>query len=82
MNRFTYRPDLRIGRASLLILAFAFLSVTILGCGTGINIVPIGAKIQNADNAFDQAETMDVRDEDPEKWRRTAQSSVHSMIER
>ncbi len=65
MNRFTHDFDLRIGRASLLILAFALLSVTILGCG--VNIVPIGAKIQNADSAFDQAETMDIRDDDPEK---------------
>ena len=68
MNRFTYGFDLRIGRAYLLILAFAFLSVTILGCGQGgFNIVPIGAKIQNADSAFDAAETMDIRDDDPAK---------------
>ena len=67
MNRFTYGFDLRTGRAYLLILALALLSVTILGCAGGINIVPIGAKIQNADNAFDQAETMDIRDDDPQK---------------
>ena len=68
MNRFTYGFDLRIGRAYLLVLAFAFLAVTILGCGPGgISIVPLGAKLQNADTAFDQAEAMTVQDDDPEK---------------
>ena len=42
--------------------------MTILGCGQGgFNIVPIGAKIQNADSAFDAAETMEIRDDDPAK---------------
>ena len=68
MNRFTYGFDLRIGRIHLLVLAFAFLAVTILGCGPGgINIIPLGAKLQNADTAFDQAEAIVVRDDDPEK---------------
>ena len=68
MNRFTYGFGLRIDRASLLILAFAFLFVTILGCRQGgFNIIPIGAKLQNADSAFDKAETMDISDDDPEK---------------
>ena len=68
MNRFTYGFDLKIGRIHLLVLAFAFLAVTIIGCGPGgINIVPLGAKLQNADTAFDQAEAIVVRDDDPEK---------------
>ena len=67
MNRFTYGFDLRIDQAHLLILAFAFLAVTILGCGGGFNIIPLGAKLQNADTAFDKAETMEVSDEDPAK---------------
>ena len=67
MNRFTYGSDLGIGRACLLILAFAFLSVTILGCGGGISIVPLGAKLQNADSAFDEAERMEVSGDDSEK---------------
>ena len=68
MKRFTDGFGLRIDRAHLLILAFAFLAVTILGCGGGgISIVPLGAKLQNADTAFDQAETMEIRDDDPEK---------------
>ncbi len=66
MNRFTYDSGLRIDRACLLIFAFAFLTVTIIGCGQGgINIIPLGAKLQNADSAFDEAETMEVRDDDP-----------------
>ena len=66
MNRFTYGFGLRIDRACLLIFAFAFLTVTIIGCGQGgISIIPLGAKLQNADSAFDEAETMEVRDDDP-----------------
>ena len=68
MNRFRYGFDLRIDRAYLLVLAFAFLAVTIIGCTSGgISIIPLGAKLQNADNAFDEAERVEVRDEDPEK---------------
>ena len=66
MNRFTYAFGLRIDRAALLVLAFAFLAVTIIGCTPG-SIIPLGAKLQNADTAFDEAETTEVRDEDPEK---------------
>ena len=64
MNRFTYVFGLRIDRAALLVLAFAFLAVTIIGCSS---IIPLGARLQNADNAFDAAETTEVRDDDPEK---------------
>ena len=74
MNRFTHGFGLRIDRAHLLILAFAFLAVTILGCGGGgISIIPLGAKLQNADTAFDQAETIEVRDDDPEKMEKNRQ---------
>ena len=74
MNRFTHGFGLRIDRAHLLILAFAFLAVTILGCGGGgISIIPLGAKLQNADSAFDQAETVEVRDDDPEKMEKNRQ---------
>ena len=66
MNRFTYAFGLRIDRAALLVLAFAFLAVTIIGCTPG-SIIPLGAKLQNADTAFDEAETTEVRDEDAEK---------------
>ena len=74
MNRFTYGFGLQIDRTHLLILAFAFLTVTIIGCGQGgISLVPLGAKLQNADTAFDEAETMDVRDDDPERMEKNRQ---------
>ena len=74
MNRFTYGFGLRIDRAYLLILAFVFLAMTIVGCGGGgISIIPLGAKLQNADTAFDQAETMDIRDDDPERMEKNRQ---------
>ena len=66
MNRFTYAFKLRIDLAALLVLAFAFLAVTIIGCTPG-SIIPLGTKLQNADTAFDEAETTEVRDKDPEK---------------
>ena len=67
MNRFTYGFDLPIGRAYLLVVAFAFLAVTTIGCTGLSSVVPLGAKLQNADSAFDQAEAITVRDDDPEK---------------
>ncbi len=67
MNRFTYGFDLRTGRAYLLVLAFVFLAVTTIGCTGLSSVVPLGAKLQNADTAFDQAAAIAVRDDDPEK---------------
>ena len=72
MNRFTYAFGLRIDRAALLVLIFAFLAVTIIGCTPG-SIIPLGAKFQNADTAFDEAETTEVRDDDPEKMKKNRQ---------
>lgn len=72
MNRFTYGFGLQIDRTHLLMLAFIFLAGTIIGC-TGVSIVPLGAKLQNADTAFDEAETMDVRDDDPERMEKNRQ---------
>ena len=74
MNRFTLGFGLRIDRTYFLVLALAFLTMTILGCTPGgISIVPLGAKLQNADTAFDAAETTEVRDEDPEKMEKNRQ---------
>ena len=73
MNRFTYGFGLRIDRAYLLIFAFVFLAMTISGCTGGISIIPLGAKLQNADTAFDEAEAMDIRDNDPEKMEKNRQ---------
>ena len=73
MNRFTYGLGLRIDRAHLLMLALVFLAGTIIGCVGGVSIVPLGAKLQNADTAFDEAETMEVRNDDPEKMEKNRQ---------
>ena len=68
INRFRYGFGFRIDRAYFFVLALAFLASTIIGCTSGgISIIPLGAKLQNADSAFDEAETVEVRDDDPEK---------------
>ena len=51
-------------RFTLLFLVFALPLATIMGCGGGISIVPLGAKLQNADSAFDQAEAVPVGADD------------------
>ena len=68
MNRF-YRFGLRIDQAYFFVLAFVFLASTILGC-TSSSISPIQLKLQNADSAFDEAEAVEVRDEDPDTMER------------
>ena len=74
MNRFRYGFGLRIDRTFFLVLALAFFTTTILGCGSGgFSIIPLGAKLQNADSAFDEAETIEVRDDDPEKTAKNRQ---------
>ena len=74
MNRFTLGFGLRIDRTYFLVLALAFFAMTILGCTPGgISIIPLGAKLQNADTAFDEAETTEVRDADPEKMEKNRQ---------
>ena len=74
MNRFPYGFGLQIDRTRFLILAVAFLAVTILGCRQGnISIVPLGVQLQNADSVFDAAEIMEVRDEDPKKMEKNRQ---------
>ena len=72
--RYRYRPSLEINRIYFFVLALVFLSVSILGCGSGgFSIIPLGAKLQNADSAFDEAETIEVRDDDPEKTAKNRQ---------
>ena len=54
-----------------LCLAFVLVTLTLAGCG-GVQIVPIGAKVQNADKKFDKAEAYRIKadkDEEREKWR-------------
>ena len=74
MNRFTYGFGLQRDQTHFLVLVFVFLVVTILGCGQGgIRVAPLDVQFQNADSAVDEAETMEVRDEDPEKMKKNRQ---------
>lgn len=71
MNRFRRGSSLR---SHFLVVVLTVFAVTILGCGQGgISIIPLGAKLQNADLAFDEAEAMEVRDNDPERMERNLQ---------
>ncbi|MCZ6679009.1 MAG: tetratricopeptide repeat protein [Candidatus Poribacteria bacterium] len=47
-------------------LALVIMAVVIAGCAGGMSIVPIGAKAQNADRKFEQAETMQIRSDTKE----------------
>lgn len=54
-----------------LCLAFVIVTLTLAGCG-GVKIIPIGAKVQNADRKYDRAEAYRIkadRDEERNKWR-------------
>ena len=76
MNRFTYAFGLRIDRAYLLVLAFAFLTVTIIADTQGdIHIVPLSEKflIRRAYRLVDEAETTEIQDEDPKKMEKNRQ---------
>ncbi|MYA99414.1 tetratricopeptide repeat protein, partial [Candidatus Poribacteria bacterium] len=72
MNRFTYVFGLRIDQVCLLVLVLAFLAVAIIGCTPG-SIIPLNAKLQNADTAFDKAETTEVRDDNPKEMEKNRQ---------
>ena len=67
MIRFIRSFALRIDRNHLIILMLGVLITATIGCQGGINIVPLSAKIQNADNAFDAAEAISTRSDDPEQ---------------
>ena len=54
-----------------LCLAFVIFTITLASCG-GVQIIPIGAKVQNADKKFDRAEAYRIqadKDTEREKWR-------------
>lgn len=58
-----------------LLLATAFATLTAMGCG-GVKLVPIGARIRDADRQFDAAEAFRVtsdQDAEQEKWREQVQ---------
>ncbi len=67
MIRLTAGLVLRMDRSYLIILILGFLMLTTVGCIGGVNIVPLSAKIQNADDTFDKAEAVSTRSDDPEE---------------
>ena len=67
MTRFTPSFALRIDRNYLFIIILCLFVITHIGCIGGVDIVPLSAKIQNADNAFDEAEAVSTRSDDPEE---------------
>ena len=67
MIHFTPGFVLKTGRSYLIILILGLFVITHIGCIGGVNIVPLSAKIQNADNAFDEAEAVSTRSDDPEE---------------
>ena len=68
MHRFRYGFGPRIDCAFFFVLVLAFFTAMILGCGSGgLSVIPLNLKFKNADDAFDEAEAVEVRDEDIEK---------------
>ena len=83
MNRFPYDFGLQTDRTRFLILVFAFLAVTILGCRQGgISIVSLDIRLQNADSVFDAAEIMEVRDEDPKKMEKNRKQQQQELYDK
>ncbi|MCY3741768.1 MAG: tetratricopeptide repeat protein [Candidatus Poribacteria bacterium] len=72
MNRFIYAFGLRIDQAHFLVLVLAFLAVGIIGCTPG-SIILLDAKLQNADTAFDKAETTEVRADNAKEMEKNRQ---------
>lgn len=73
MTHLTPRTKLpqRIGSYFVLLL-FGMLLIGHIGCIGGVNLVPLSAKIQNADNAFDEAEATISRSDDSEEKQKAA----------
>ncbi len=64
MTRFFSGFVQKIDRNHIIILLLGTLFVTNIGCIGGVNLVPLSAKIQNADNMFEQAEAVSTRSDD------------------
>lgn len=64
MTRFFFGFVQNIDRNHVIILLLAILLASNIGCIGGINLVPLSAKIQNADTMFEQAEAVSTRSDD------------------
>ena len=74
MNRFRYGFGPRIDCTFFLLLVFAFFTAMILGCGSGVlGAIQTNLKFQEADSVFDEAEVVEIRDEDMKKMAKNRQ---------
>lgn len=64
MTRFFPGFVQKIDRSHIIILLLGMLLVTNIGCIGGVNLVPLSARIQNADNTFEKAEAVSTRSDD------------------
>lgn len=64
MTRFFSGFVQKIDRNHVIILLLAILLASTIGCIGGVNLVPLSAKIQNADNTFEQAESVSTQSDD------------------
>ncbi len=67
MTRFIQGFVQKIDRNHVIILLLGMLLVANIGCIGGVNLVPLSAKIQNADNTYDEAEAVSTQSDDPEE---------------
>ena len=64
MTRFFFSFVHKIERNHIIILLLGILLIPNIGCIGGVSLVPLSAKIQNADNTFEQAEAVSTRSDD------------------
>ncbi len=67
MTRFLPGFVQKIDRNHIIILLLGILLLPNIGCIGGINLGPLSAKIQNADNTFEEAEAVSTRSDDASK---------------
>ena len=67
MTRFFLGFAQKIDRNHVIILLVSILLIPNIGCIGGVSLVPLSAKIQNADNTFDQAEAVSTRSDDADE---------------
>ena len=67
MTRLTPSFVLKTDRSYLIIIILSVLVIAHSGCIGNVNIVPLSAKIQNADDAFEEAEAVSTRSDDPDQ---------------
>lgn len=67
MTRFFQGFVQKIDRNHVIILLLGLLLVANIGCIGGVNLVPLSAKIQNADDTYEEAEAVSTQSDDPDE---------------